>query len=121
MAFVRGIRGAITVERNNSEEIGAATKELLQTIAERNQLDLEDVVSVFFTVTEDLTASYPAKAAREIGWHNVPLFSALEPPIEGALPRCIRILVHVNTGKSQQEIKHVFLREAACLRPDLAG
>ena len=120
MAFVRGIRGAITVARNNSEEIEAATKELLQTIVEGNQLVLEDVASAFFTVTKDLTAAYPAKAARAIGWHQVPLFSALEPPIEGALPRCIRVLLHVNTDKSQQEIKHVYLREATCLRPDLA-
>lgn len=121
MAFVRGIRGATTVERNNSKEIVEATQELMRTIVTSNELVLEDVGSVFFTVTQDLNAEYPAKAARAIGWDNVPLFCALELPVEGSLPRCIRVLVQVNTDKSQKEIKHVYLREAVSLRPDLVG
>ena len=119
MAFIRGIRGAITVERNNSEEIMEATQELLRTIIESNQLVLEDIGSVFFTSTEDLNAEFPAKAARAIGWDHVPLFCTLELPVEGALARCIRVLIQVNTNKSQKEIKHVYLRDAVSLRPDL--
>ena len=121
MTFIRGIRGAITVEQNDSKEIMEATQELLRTIIERNQLVLEDVGSVFFTATEDLNAEFPAKAARAIGWDQVPLFCALELPVKGALARCIRVLVQVNTNKSQKEIKHVYLREAVRLRPDLVG
>lgn len=116
---VRGIRGAITVERNDSKEILEATSILLQTIVERNQLSVEDICSAFFTVTPDLDAEFPAKAARILGWQYVPLMCALELPVEGALAKCIRVLLHVNSTKTPKEIVHVYLKEAAVLRPDL--
>lgn len=119
-AVVRGIRGAITVERNDQQEILQATRELLEKLVEENKLEVEDICSVFFTVTQDLDAEFPAKAARSIGWDYVPLVCALELDVEGALPKCIRVLAHVNTCKSQRDIKHVYLRQAAKLRPDLA-
>ncbi|GAB6156987.1 chorismate mutase [Desulfotomaculum varum] len=117
--FVRGIRGAVTVERNVSQEIIEATQELIKAIVERNQISVEDIGSIFFTVTPDLNSEFPAKAVRAMGWHYVPLLCAQEINVAGSLPRCIRVLVHVNTGKSQQEMIHVYLREAAHLRPDL--
>ncbi|MEW6063633.1 MAG: chorismate mutase [Bacillota bacterium] len=119
VCFVRGIRGAITVERNDRQEIVEATQELVKTIIESNQLSTEDICSAFFTVTPDLNAEFPAKAARALGWDYVPLLCAQELDVAGAIARCVRVLVHVNTTKSQREIKHVYLREAANLRPDL--
>ncbi|MCL5779874.1 MAG: chorismate mutase [Firmicutes bacterium] len=119
VCFVRGIRGAITVERNDRQEIIEATQELVKTIIERNQLSTEDICSAFFTVTPDLNAEFPAKAARALGWDYVPLLCAQELDVAGAIARCVRVLVHVNTTKPQREIKHVYLREAANLRPDL--
>lgn len=120
VSYVRGIRGAITVERNEGQLIIDATRELLETIVEQNRLDTKDICSVFFTVTSDLNTEFPAKAARSLGWQLVPLLCALELDVAGALSRCIRVLVHVNTTKSQDEIKHVYLRDAAGLRPDLS-
>lgn len=115
----RGIRGAITVERNEAEEIISATRELLEAIIRENDLDPEDIASAFFTVTPDLDAEFPASAAREMGWKYVPLLCATEINVPKRLTKCIRILVHVNTGKSQRELKHVYLREAVQLRVDL--
>ncbi|MBE3584598.1 chorismate mutase [Desulfofundulus thermocisternus] len=118
--YVRGIRGAITVERNTPEDIIQATGELLQAIMAENNLDPEDIASAFFTVTDDLNAEFPATAARELlGWKYVPLLCAREIAVPGRLPMCIRVLVHVNTTRSQREIKHVYLREATRLRKDL--
>jgi chorismate mutase len=115
----RGIRGATTVEGDHAEEILAATRELLAHMARANDLLPEDVASVTFTVTPDLTAAFPARAARQIGWTLVPLLDALEIPVPGSLPRCIRVLVHWNTNKTQSQVHHVYLRGAAVLRPDL--
>lgn len=115
----RGIRGAITVERNDAEEIIAATRELLEIIIKENDLVPEDIASAFFTVSADLNAEFPASAAREMGWKYVPLLCATEIDVPGRLGKCIRVLVHVNTRKSQRELKHVYLREAAQLRVDL--
>lgn len=117
---VRGIRGAITVERNESEEIIEATQKILESLIENNKLAAEDVCSTFFTVTPDLNAVFPARAARVMGWDQVPLLCAQEIDVPGAIQKCIRVLVHVNTNKSQHEIKHIYLRDAAKLRPDLA-
>lgn len=118
--FLRGIRGAVTVERNTAEEIIRATKELLEAIVGENDLQPEDVAGVFFTVTPDLNAAFPAEAARKMpGWKYVPLMCAQEINVPGSLLRCIRVLVFVNTARSQREIKHVYLREAAQLREDL--
>ena len=117
--MVRGIRGAITVESNDAEEIRTATQELLQMILSENQLCTEDLVSAIFTVTSDLNADFPASSARGIGWQLVPLLCATEIPVPGALPRCIRVLLHANTTRNQKEIRHIFLRNAASLRKDL--
>jgi chorismate mutase len=117
--MVRGIRGATTVKNNDAAEISEATKELLQMILVENNLSTEDLVSAVFTVTEDLNADFPASSAREIGWQLVPLLCATEIPVPGSLQRCIRVLLHVNSSRKQNEIRHVFLRDAAGLRKDL--
>lgn len=115
---VRGIRGAITVEQDTAEAILAATRELLAAIAEANRIRPEDIASVLFTTTPDLSAEFPARAARELGWTDVPLLGAIEMPVPGSLPRCIRVLVHVNTRTPASRIKHIYLRQARRLRPD---
>ncbi|MFM1652709.1 chorismate mutase [Brevibacillus sp. B_LB10_24] len=118
---VRGIRGAITVENNSKEEMVSATLELFREMIRLNQVEADDVASVILTTTQDLDAVFPAQAARQIpGWEYVPLMCAREIPVVGSLPLCIRVMMHVNTDKGQREIKHVFLREAVKLRPDLA-
>ena len=115
----RGIRGATTVEIDSAEAIVAATRELLVGMVVANNAVAADIASATFTVTPDLTAAFPARAARELGWQYVPLLDAQEVPVPGSLPRCVRILVLWNTDLSQQEIRHVYLRGAASLRPDL--
>lgn len=118
---VRGIRGATTVEANQADAIYAATRELLETVVARNAIEIDDVASVLFTMTPDLTADFPAKAVRSLeGWQWVPLMCATELSVPGSLPRCIRILIHVNTDKSLRDIVHVYLGAATSLRPDLA-
>jgi chorismate mutase len=120
--LTRGIRGATTVMKDHPEAITSATLELLQAILEANpELETEALASVFFTVTDDLSSTYPAIAARQLGWSLVPLLCAREIPVPGFLPRCIRVLLHWNTGLSQDEIIHVYLRDAVTLRPDLAA
>jgi chorismate mutase len=116
---VRGIRGATSVERDDPVLIPAATEELLREIVRRNQVIPEDIASVLFTVTPDLTAEFPAVAARRMGWTLVPLLNFSEIDVPAGLPRCIRVLVHVNTMRRQDEIIHVYLRAARALRPDL--
>lgn len=116
---MRGIRGAVTVEHNSAEEIVSATRELLEAIIKENDLNPEDIACAFFTVTADLDAEFPASAAREMGWKYVPLLCATEIDVPGRLGKCIRIMVLVNTEKSQKELKHIYLREAARLRVDL--
>ena len=117
---VRGIRGATVVEIDDCLEVLAATRLLLKTVLEENQdLRIEDIASVLFSATPDITSAFPAKAAREIGWNSVPLMSFQEIPVEGSLPYCIRILIHWNTELPQQEIHHVYLGKARILRPDI--
>ncbi|WP_127485621.1 chorismate mutase [Paenibacillus ehimensis] len=119
--FVRGIRGATTVERNEENDILSATTALLNQIIIENGIIPEEIASVFVTVTPDLTATFPARAIRQMpGWDLVPLMCSLEIPVEGGLPRCIRLMVMVNTDKQQNEIIHVYQREAMRLRPDLS-
>ena len=113
----RGVRGATTVTGNTCAGILTATRELLQGIVERNQIAVEDIASAFFTVTEDLDAEHPALAARQLGWNDVALMCAREIPVPGSMERCIRVLLHVNTTKSQTELRHVYLHEAVTLRP----
>jgi len=117
--LVRGIRGAITVNSNNKEEIIEITKELLITLKRVNNFKIEDIVSIFFSATPDLNAAFPAQAARELGWDKVPLFDMQEIEVPGSLPKCIRILVQINCQKSLQEIKHCYLKGAKILRKDL--
>jgi chorismate mutase len=115
----RGIRGATTVENDSAAEILAATRELLARIVQTNSVAVEDVASALFTVTPDLTAAFPAQAARELGWGQAALLDAQEIPVPGSLPRCVRVLVHWNTDRPQAAVRHVYLRGAAGLRPDL--
>jgi len=115
--YCRGIRGATTVERNEREEILAATTELLELLIQRNELRTEDVASAIFTMTDDLDAEFPAVAARMLGWTDVALMCMREISVPGSLPMCIRILLHVNTGRSACEINHVYIRGAVDLRP----
>jgi chorismate mutase len=117
---VRGVRGATTVLEDSSEAILEATRALLLAICEANiEMRPNDIASIFFTVTADLRAAYPALAARELGWGEVPLMCAQEIPVPGSLPRTIRVLIHWNTALMQKDIHHVYLREAVLLRPDL--
>jgi chorismate mutase len=117
---LQGIRGATTVERNDATEILAATDELLRALIESNELQPDDIVSALFTVTRDLDAAFPARAAEDFGWNIVALLHASEIPVPGSLPRCIRLLVHAYTRRERQEIKHSYLRGATTLRPDRA-
>ena len=117
--MVRGVRGATTVERDDAQAILSATEELVREIVAANDIAPEDVASALFTVTPDLRAEFPAAAARRMGWTMVPLLNFTEIGVPGRLEKCIRILVHVNTEKSQAEMVHVYLREAVSLRPDL--
>ncbi|MCQ4085793.1 chorismate mutase [Saccharibacillus sp. JS10] len=120
--YNRGIRGATTVEHNDREEIYDATEALVTEMIERNDIDPETVSNVWITVTHDLNAAFPAVAVRRrSGWDFVPLMCALEVPVEGSLPRCIRLMIQVNTEKSQRDIRHVYQQGATVLRPDLAN
>lgn len=117
---VRGIRGATNVQENTAPAVLEATRELLQEILTRNELtDFDEIVSAIFTTTPDLNAAFPAEAARELGMNYVPLLCASEINIPQAMPRCIRVLLHVNTDKHQREMVHVYLRDARRLRPDM--
>ncbi|ACX64488.1 chorismate mutase [Paenibacillus sp. FSL W8-0187] len=118
----RGIRGATTVTRNDEQEIVQETLRLLEEMVRRNELQPEYISNIWITMTQDLDATFPAKAIRQLeGWDLVPLMCSVEIPVQGSLPRCIRFMVQVNTDKSQSEIKHVYLNEAKRLRPDLSG
>ncbi len=119
--YVRGIRGASTVFENEEAEILQVTVELLQEIISQNHVNPEDICSVFITVTHDLDATFPARAIRDLkGWELVPLMCSTEIPVQNSLPRCIRLMVLINTEKVQKEIIHIYLNEAKNLRPDLS-
>ncbi len=115
----RGVRGATTVESNSRDEILAATRQLLALMIRQNQIDAHDVGNAIFTTTPDLNAEFPALAARQLGWLEVPLLCTHELSVPGSLPLCIRILLNWNTSKAQNEIVHVYVKEAVRLRPDL--
>ncbi|MCA9127941.1 MAG: chorismate mutase [Planctomycetales bacterium] len=117
----RGVRGATTVVSNTREDILLATRQMLALMIRRNDIDSTDVASATFTVTKDLDAEFPALAARQLGWLEVPLLCGYEIEVKGGLPKCIRILLHWNTNKSQSEIQHVYIHEAIRLRPDLSS
>ncbi|MGB9812289.1 MAG: chorismate mutase [Thermovenabulum sp.] len=116
---VRGIRGAITVNSNTKEEVINATKELLQEMIKENEVAIDDICFILFSATEDIDAAFPAQAARELGMENVPLLDFAQMKVKGALKSCIRILMVFNSDKKLEEIKHIYLREAKRLRPDL--
>ena len=118
-AVVRAIRGAVTTEHDTHEEIKDATTELLREVLARNLLTAEDLISILFTATPDLITDFPAVAARELGLSSVPLMCAQEIAVEGAMARCIRVLVHCHVPE-HRPIRHVYLREARQLRLDLA-
>jgi chorismate mutase len=119
---VRGIRGATTVQKDVSEEILSAARELLSAILQANPtLRPDDLASAVFSVTHDLQAVYPAQAARQLGWVNVPLLDVNEMVVEDELPRCIRVLLSWNTDLPQSAVRPVYLREAVRLRPDLTA
>ncbi len=118
MIVCRGVRGATTCDDNTREEIVAVTRDMLVQVVGRNGIALEDVASVLFSTSPDLTAEYPAVAARELGWNHVPMMCGHEMAVPQGLDRCVRVLVHWNTDKSPEQIHHVYLRGAVKLRPD---
>jgi len=118
---IRGIRGATTVEHDTETEVMAAVEELMAEMIAANDIDPEMVASVFFSATDDISSVFPAKALRNIeGWRYVPVTCMAEIAVEGALTSCIRVMLHVNTTKSQREIQHIYQAGAKVLRPDLA-
>ncbi|MBI5351215.1 MAG: chorismate mutase [Chloroflexi bacterium] len=119
---IRGIRGATTVSADEPDLILEATRELLESILDANEtMQPEDIASAIFTVTTDLASTFPAQAARQMGWGLVPMLCSREIPVPDSLPRVIRVLVHWNTDVKQNEITHVYLRDAVKLRPDLVA
>jgi chorismate mutase len=118
--MIRGVRGATTVDNNEEAEIVEATRLLLSGIIRDNEIEPENVASVFISVTEDLTSAFPAKALRQFeGWTYVPVMCMREIPVPGSLQSCIRIMIHLNTEKPQQDIHHIYQAKAVVLRPDL--
>jgi chorismate mutase len=116
---VRGVRGAITINSNTKEDIVEKSTELIKTLVKRNNILVEDIASVMFSVTEDIDAEFPAVAARNLGWIYTPLFCTREIPVKGSMKGCIRVIMHVNSDKRQDEIIQAYLGEAEKLRPDL--
>lgn len=118
---VRGVRGATCATENTKESILGATRELLQALQEANGLDTDDIAAIWFTVTADLDAAFPAQAARQLGWEHVPLMDACEIPVPNSLARCIRVLLLWNTERSARQVVHIYQGEAQKLRPDLVN
>jgi len=118
MTVCRGVRGATTVVSTDKESVLRATRELLALLIRVNGIQSEDVASALFTTTEDITSVFPAQAARQLGWLDVPLMCGHEMRVEGALTKCVRILLNWNTDTPQKEIQHIYLHEARSLRPD---
>ncbi len=119
MDRLRALRGATTVDEDTPAAIADATRQLLTELAHENGIEPADIVSAIFTVTPDLRSDFPARAARTIGWEDVSLLCTTEIPVPDALARCIRVLLHVTTDRDRTELKHVYLRGARGLRPDL--
>ncbi len=116
----RGVRGATTVTENSRGAILNATRQMLALLIRRNQIKSEDIASAIFTVTKDLSAEFPALAARQLGWIEVPLLCGYEIEVPGSLSLCVRVLVHWNTDLPQKEIQHIYIHDAVRLRPDLS-
>jgi chorismate mutase len=117
----RAIRGATVAAENSQAAILEAARELLAEIARANHLTPDQFISIVFTLTPDLDAAYPTRAARELGWTHVPLLDAQQPRVQGDLERCLRVLIHCETERAANELKHIYLRDAKRLRPDLSG
>jgi len=117
--MLRALRGAVTLDADTREEMAAKTQKLVLEMLARNDVHHDDVVSVIFTATPDLTAAFPARAARELGWNDVPLLCMTEMSVPGSLPRCVRVLMHAELPLEAGRGRHVYLGEAAELRPDL--
>jgi chorismate mutase len=115
----RGVRGATTADANTRDEILAATRQLLALMIRLNGIEPDHVASATFSLTRDLDAEFPALAARQLGWLDVPLLCTYEVDVPGSLRRCVRVLIHWNTDKPQKEIRHVYVKEAERLRPDI--
>jgi chorismate mutase len=120
MMRCRGIKGATTSPDNSEEAILAATRELLKAMISMNGVQTEEIAAVFFTSTVDLNSVFPARAARELGLDGIPLLCAQEIEVARSLPRCLRVLLLVNTEKGQSQLRHLYLREARELRPEFA-
>jgi chorismate mutase len=118
---LRGIRGATTASANTRDAILEATRELLDALIRANDLRANDIASVYFTLTPDLDAAFPAAAVRGLGWQDVAALDAQAPRVMNDVPRCIRVLIHWNTDGAHQDIRHVYLQGAQALRPDRAG
>jgi chorismate mutase len=116
---VRALRGATTVDSDEAEQVRARTIALLQEMVERNGIDHDDIISVLFTATDDIHSIFPAAAARDIGFGDIPLICARELDIIGSAPLCIRVLMHMSTPLSRSELRHVYLEGASGLRDDL--
>ena len=117
--MVRGLRGATTVEADTAAQVTERSQELLRELMARNELTEDDIVSILFTATSDVTSMFPATAIREIGFGAVPLLCAAEIAVPGAMPSCIRVLLHVYTPRSRDDMHHVYLHGAQGLRDDL--
>lgn len=118
---VRGIRGAITVSEDEPAAVLDATRRLLLAIRDANPgFDPDEAASILFTTTADLLSVFPAQAARQLGWNLTPLICAQEIPVPSSLPRCVRVLIHWNCELPASAVRHVYLGEAASLRPDLS-
>ena len=118
-ALVRGLRGATTCEADTPEAIGERTRELILELMSRNEIEHDDVISVIFTTSVDLMSTFPAAAAREVGFGDIPLMCASEINVPGSMSKCIRIMMHIYTTRSRSEIHHVYLHNAQSLRDDL--
>jgi chorismate mutase len=116
----RGVRGATTIDRNEREDVLTATRQLLALMIRTNGIEPRDVAAAWFTTSPDVNAEFPALAARQLGWLDVPMLCGHEMSVPGSLPMCIRVMMLWNTDKRQQEIEHIYLREAKRLRPDLS-
>lgn len=120
IVFCRGVRGATTADANTRDQILTATRQLLALMIRSNGIEATDVASAIFTVTRDLDAEFPALAARQLGWLDVPLLCSYEIDVPGSLRQCVRVLVNWNTDKPQSAIRHIYIKEAMRLRPDLS-
>lgn len=117
--MVAAIRGATTVVSNTEQEILDATAELLEKMTEQNGITADDIISIIFTTTKDLNSAFPAVAARRLGWTHTAMICTNEIDVPGSLKKCIRVMMHINTGKKNEDLKYIYLRDARLLRPDL--